>query len=93
VINISDIIMCQADGYMTHFYLLGKNKVSSTKTLKHYEEVFDHQVIRVHRSYLVNLTHVKGYTNVGEVLLADNLSCPLGDTYKHQFLEVLGKRV
>jgi len=93
VINISDIIMCQADGYVTHFYLLGKNKISSTKILKYYEEIFDHQLIRVHRSYMVNLAHVKGYTHFGEILLADNLTCPLGDTYKQHFLEVLGKKV
>jgi two-component system LytT family response regulator len=93
VIKISDVVMCQADGYVTHFYLLGKTKVCSTKILKHYEEIFDHQLIRVHRSYIVNLEHVKGYTHHNEILLADNLICPLGETYKQKFLEMLGKRV
>jgi two-component system, LytTR family, response regulator len=93
VINISEIIMCQADGYMTHFYLLGKGKISSTKILKFYEEIFDHQIIRVHRSFLVNLTHVVGLTNMGEIQLADKLECPLGNTYKPQFLELLGRKV
>lgn len=93
VINISDIIMCQADGYVTHFHLLGKAKVSSTKILKYYEEVFDHQLIRVHRSYMVNVAHVKGYTHFGEILLDDNLTCPLGDTYKPNFLQLLGKKM
>lgn len=93
VIDTSDIIMGQADGYMTHFYLLGSTKISSTKILKHYEEIFNQQLIRVHRSFMVNLAHVKGYTHFGEILLAENLSCPLGDTYKLQFLELLGKRV
>jgi two-component system LytT family response regulator len=92
VINISEIIMCQADGYVTHFYLQGKGKVSSSKILKHFEEIFDHQLTRVHRSYLVNLAHVKGYTNFGEIQLADQLACPLGDTYKQHFLEVLGRK-
>jgi len=92
-VTISEIIMCQADGYVTHFYLLGKTKVSSTKILKHYEEIFDHQLIRVHRSYMVNLAHVKGYTHLGEILLADNLTCPLGDTYKQHFVDMLGKKV
>ena len=93
VINTPDIIFCQADGYLTHFYLLGNNKVCSTKNLKHYEDLFDHQLIRVHRSYMVNLVNVKGYTHQGEVILAENLTCPLGDSYKQQFLEVLGKKV
>jgi len=93
VLKISDIVMCQADGYMTHFYLVGKTKVSSTKILKHYEEIFDHQLIRVHRSYIVNPEHVKGFTNYGEIQLVDQLICPLGDTYKQLFLEVLGRKV
>lgn len=92
VINTSDIIMCQADGYITHFYLLGKNKITSTKILKYYEEIFDHQLIRVHRSYMVNLAHIKGYTHQGEIILSDDLSCPLGDTYKQQFIGLLGKK-
>ncbi|MDP2336669.1 MAG: hypothetical protein Q8N05_09500 [Bacteroidota bacterium] len=37
--------------------------------------------------------HIKGYTHLGESLLADNLTCPLGDTYKQHFIEVLGKKV
>jgi len=93
VINPADIIMCQADGYMTHFYLKGKDKVSSTKILKYYEDIFDHLIIRVHRSYMVNLAHVKGYTHNGEILLNDDYTCPLGDTYKQQFVELLGKKV
>jgi two-component system LytT family response regulator len=93
VFNISDIIMCQADGYVTHFYLEGKTKLSTTKILKHYEEIFEHRLIRVHRSCIVNLAFVKGYTSNGEILLADDLTCPLGDTYKQNFLQLLGKKV
>lgn len=92
VVDTSDIIMCRADGYVTHFYLLGNNKICSTKNLKKFEEFFvQKQFIRVHRSYMVNLAHVKGYTHIGEILLADNLTCPLGDTYKQHFVEVLAK--
>lgn len=90
VLNLPDIVMCQADGYLTHFHLLGKQKICSTKNLKYYEEILDHQLIRVHRSFMVNITHVKGYTYLGEINLADNLSCPLGDAYKLKFMKALG---
>lgn len=92
VINFSDIVLCQADGYLTHFHLLGKQKVCSTKNMKFYEDTFDHQIIRVHRSYMVNLEHVKGYTNYGEILLTEDMTCPLGDAYKQKFVELLTKR-
>jgi two-component system, LytTR family, response regulator len=92
VINLSDIILCQADGYLTHFHLLGKQKFCSTKNMKFYEDMFDHQIIRVHRSFMVNIAHVKGYTHDGEILLADSHTCPLGDAYKQKFMELLGRK-
>lgn len=94
VINTNDLIMCEADGYCTNFHLLGKCKVSSSKNLKHYEEMFDNKkFIRVHRSYMINRANVKGYTKDGEILLTDNLTCPLGDSYKQQFfLELLKQK-
>lgn len=56
VIKVNDIIMCEADGYCTHFYLSGNRKIISSKSLKHFEEmIVNQQIIRVHRSYLVNL--------------------------------------
>lgn len=91
IIDLSNIVMCHADGYMTHFYLVGGIKICSTKNLKYYEDILDHQLIRVHRSYMVNLTHVKGYTNLGEILLSSDLQCPLGETYKQNFVDALTK--
>lgn len=90
VINLADIIMCQADGYLTHFYLTENRKIHGTKSLKYYEEIFEKGCLfRVHRSYLVNLAHVKGYSHQGEIKLTDNLSCPLSDSFKHRFIESL----
>jgi two-component system, LytTR family, response regulator len=91
VIKTNDLIMCEADGYCTHFFLPGKTKITSSKNLKYYEEILDQQkIIRVHRSYLVNLSHVKSYSHQGEIHLSENISCPLGDNYKQHFLEMFG---
>jgi two-component system LytT family response regulator len=93
VVKIPDLIMCEADGYCTHFYLTGKQKITSSKNLKHYEELLsDHPVMRVHHSNLINLKHVKGYCHQGEISLSEEICCPLGNNYKTQFLEVFGKK-
>jgi two-component system LytT family response regulator len=92
VIKVNDIIMCEAEGYCTHFYLSGNRKTTSSKSLKNYEEIFDnHQIIRVHRSHLINLSRINGYTKQGEIRLDENLSCPLGNNYRQQFLEKISK--
>jgi two-component system LytT family response regulator len=88
VIKFADLIMCEADGYCTCFYLTGKRKICSTKSMKHFEEIFaNQQIIRVHRSFLVNLSKITGYTKQGEIRLEENLSCPLGNNYRQQFME------
>lgn len=91
VVKFDDLIMCEADGYCTNLYLTGKRKICSTKNMKHFEEMFvNQQIIRVHRSFLVNLLKITGYSKQGEIRLEENLSCPLGNNYRQQFMEQIG---
>jgi two-component system LytT family response regulator len=92
VIKIADIICCEADGYCTHFLLTGKVKISSSRNLKFYEEILPQNLfIRTHHSYLVNLQHVRGYSNQEEILLAEGLKCPLSSGNKHTFISFFKK--
>ena len=87
VLRVADIIMCQADGYCTNFHITGQKKVVSSKNLKHFAGLLeDHDFLRVHHSYLVNLEHVTGYTRQGEILLSEGLKAYLGDAYKADFV-------
>jgi two-component system LytT family response regulator len=92
VIKLSELIMCEADGYCTHFYLSGKRKITSTKSIKYFEELFaGHHLFRVHRSFLVNLSKITGYTRQGEIHLEENFTCPIGQNYKQDFIEKMGR--
>ena len=92
VIDTTEIILCEADGYCTHFMLAGGEKVTSSKNLKHYEELMEgNGFIRVHNSYMVNIRHIKSYSNQGEILLSRNLNCPLGNAFKQKFLDQFRK--
>ncbi len=63
VINIIDIIRCESDGNNTWFYLSNGDKVFVTKTLKHYDELFEgHNFVRVHQSHLINFQHVAEFS-------------------------------
>jgi two-component system, LytTR family, response regulator len=87
-VNPSDIIMCQANGYCTIFHIAGKPKVSSSYHLKYYEEFLPSKLfLRVHNSYIINLAHVSGYTNQGEIILTENLRSPLSKHNKPAFLQ------
>lgn len=87
VLKVSEIIMCQADGYCTNFHLSANRKVVSSKNLKHFYGLLEDQnFLRVHNSFLVNLDHVTGYTRQGEILLSEGLKAFLGDSYKNEFV-------
>jgi two-component system LytT family response regulator len=90
IIKLKDIIMCEADGYNTYFYLIDKRKIRSSKNMKHYENILkDFGFLRVHHSWLVNLIFIESYSNQEEILLYDKYRCPLGHVYKQAFLEKL----
>jgi two-component system, LytTR family, response regulator len=93
VLKIAEIIMCQADGYCTNFYLTGNRKVISSKNLKYFDEMLEDQnIIRVHHSYIVNLNHISGYTRQGEINLTEGLKASLGDSYKNDFMRRFVKK-
>jgi two-component system LytT family response regulator len=93
VLKIPEIIMCQADGYCTNFHLTGNRKIISSKNLKHfYDLLSDHNFIRIHHSFIINLDHVTGYNRQGEILLTENLTAFLGDSYKNDFIKRFSRK-
>ncbi len=93
VLKIAEIIMCQADGYCTNFFLTGGRKVISSKNLKYFHDMLEDQnIIRVHHSFLVNLNHINGYSRQGEIMLTENHKASLGDSYKYDFMGRFGKK-
>ena len=85
--------MCKADSYCTNFYMEGNKKVISSKNLKQYEDLLaEHNIIRVHHSYLVNLIHVQSFTRQGEIILSENNKASLGDSFRNAFLRRFNKK-
>lgn len=92
VINMSDIIFCKADSYCTAFHLVDNAVICSSRNLKYYEELLPKSTfMRVHHSFLVNISQVAGYTNQGEILLKNSRACPLSTAYKAEFLKFFKK--
>nr|WP_121273338.1 LytTR family DNA-binding domain-containing protein [Pedobacter schmidteae] len=64
LVNIDDIIHISADSNYSVFYLLNKDKITVSKVLKEYEEILpEQQFVRIHKSSIVNLNHVKEYNS------------------------------
>jgi len=76
IVNIKDIIHCEADGNYTNFYLDNSEKLMVSKTLKDYSEMLEQAgFFRTHQSHLVNLDHISRYDKTeGGHLVMDNES-------------------
>lgn len=92
IIDLQDIIACEANSNYTIFKLVNGDSVLSTKTLKEYEDILSGEnFFRIHKSTLVNLKHVVKY-NKGEggfVIMKDNSSFEVSRRKKSEFLEQL----
>jgi len=92
IIPVKDIIRCEAEVNYTHFFLVQKNKMLVTKTLKEYEELLnDYDFIRVHNSHLINLHHVKSYSRGegGTITMSDGSTVDVSRRKKEEFLKRL----
>jgi two-component system, LytTR family, response regulator len=89
VLELQQILFCEADGYCTNFILTDDRKITSSRNLKYYEELMnDLDFLRVHHSYLINSQYIISYLHEGTIVLKGNKSVPLGNSFKKQFLEI-----
>lgn len=94
IINIQDILYFEAKNTYTEFITSAK-RILSSKGFVEYEDMFhDKGFFRIHRSYMVNLAHIKGMDKKEgyEVLLnhtEDRL--PLSRRRKQEFFEHLAR--
>jgi len=61
VLNVCDILYCQADDNYTEIYL-SSSKILVSKTLKYFEDILQtYSFARIHKSYLVNVNEIVKY--------------------------------
>lgn len=94
IVNIKDIIRCEADGSYTTFYLSDKRKLVISSGLKHYEELLpEMDFIRVHHHHLINMNHVLRFLKEdgGYAIMSDGSKIEISRRKKESFMERLNK--
>jgi two-component system LytT family response regulator len=90
VVEINDILYCEADKNYTVFHMADKKNVCSSRTMLEYELLLsDSFFMRVHRSYLINLNHIREYQrgDGGIVVMKDGMEIEISRRKKEPFLE------
>lgn len=82
-LSINDLLYIEADGAYVHLHTI-KGKFTERVTLKKLMEELNHKdLARIHRSFAVNLIHVKEVA--ANQLQCGDATLPISDTYKEQF--------
>lgn len=92
VVELDNIIRCEADRNYTSFYLTEGKKILVSRTLKDYETLLSgHNFLRVQQSHLVNLNYVDRYDkgNGGAVVMKDGSEVPLSPAKRDIFFQIL----
>jgi two-component system, LytTR family, response regulator len=94
IVNIKDIIRCEADGSYTTFYLGDKRKLVISAGLKHYEELLPEvDFIRVHHHHLINMNHVLRFLKEdgGYAIMSDGSKIEISRRKKEAFMDRLNR--
>lgn len=89
VIQVGDVVRCEANDNFTDFVLQDGRKLLICRTLKFYEgllEEFD--FLRVHKSHLINIQHVRKYLKGkgGQVVMSDNSVVDVSPSKKEELM-------
>lgn len=94
VVDLENIIRCEADRNYTSFFLSGGKKILVSKTLKDYETLLSgHNFLRVQQSHLINLDYVDRFDkkNGGSVVMKDGSEVPLSPAKRDLFFKIIEK--
>ncbi len=89
VVKMEDIVHLQGNGNFTDIYLSDGSKKMVCRFLKHFEEILPPPFLRVHKSHIINLQHVKSYHKGagGTIMLSNGYEVDISPTYKDEFLK------
>jgi two-component system, LytTR family, response regulator len=90
LVNVNDIIRCEADTSYTKFFLINGKVITNSTNLKEYDELLgNYNFFRVHHSHLVNINKVikfrKGHAPY--LLMIDGSEVPVSNRKKDHLIE------
>lgn len=92
ILKLDEIIYCEAQRSYTVFYLAQGKNIMVSKPLFDYDRLLSGTTFfRIHKSFLINLVHVKEYLrgDGGTVVMSNNMELEVSRRKKEQFLSTI----
>jgi two-component system LytT family response regulator len=89
-----EIIRLEGEGGYTNFFFADKTSLLTTYSIKHYEDILiNYGFIRVHKSHLVNRSHVVNYLADGMLTMSDFAKVEISRRRRDDVLDVLKNKL
>lgn len=91
-IGLEDIVRCESDGKYTRIFMKDNAKIISSRTLGDFEELLQkHGFFRIHKSFLINLKHLKKYIRGegGQAVMSDGSVLDISRRKKDELLQLV----
>ncbi len=88
-VKIDDIRYIEGLGNYINVYLSDKKFVTYISLKDFLEKLPKKQFIRIHKSYIVSITHIKSFEN--HQVKLDDKTIPIGKNYKEKFIDLIKK--
>jgi two-component system LytT family response regulator len=92
IVSCKDILYCNSDNGYTTFFLIDNRKIMVSGSIKEYEKLLPLSFfLRVHQSYIVNLTFVEKYNREGFLILKNAIEVPVSIRKREDVIKVLNQ--
>lgn len=88
IISFQDIICCEIIDRKVYLYLVSGEVISYYERIENLEKKLDGRFFKCHRSYLINLNHLKSYRN-NTAYMADGKEIPVSRLRSKEFSKVI----
>lgn len=88
IISFRDIICCEIIDRKVYLYLASGEVIDFYERIENLEKKLDERFFRCHRSYLINLNHLKSYRN-NTAYMADGKEIPVSRLRSKEFSKVI----
>ena len=93
-LSLQDIVSCESDDKYTTIFLADKKKVVASRTLGDFEDLLSkHGFFRIHKSYLINLKHLKKDLRGegGQVVMSNGTTLDVSRRKKEELMELVSQ--
>jgi two-component system, LytTR family, response regulator len=92
-VNLDNVIRVEAQGSYTDFYMENGSRISSTKSINHYENILDKSMFyKIHRSHIISITKIKEVIKDdgdGILVMTNGNKINISRSKKNEFLKFL----